>query len=34
MRTFDVTPDGAEIVFDRLRRSSDLVLIDFDADLR
>ena len=28
MRTFDVTPDGSAIVFDRLRRNSDLVLIE------
>jgi serine/threonine protein kinase/Tol biopolymer transport system component len=28
MRTFDVTPDGSEIVFDRLSRDSDLVLIE------
>jgi Tol biopolymer transport system component len=28
MRTFDLTPDGSEIVFDRLRRNSDLVLIE------
>jgi len=28
MRTFDVTPDGSEIVFDRLKRNSDLVLIE------
>ena len=27
-RTFDVTPDGMRIVFDRLREASDLVLID------
>ena len=27
-RTFDVTPDGMGIVFDRLRENSDLVLID------
>ena len=27
-RTFDVTPDGMRIVFDRLRVNSDLVLID------
>jgi Tol biopolymer transport system component len=25
---FDITPDGKEIVFDRLRDSSDIVLID------
>jgi len=28
MRTFDLTPDGREIVFDRQRQNSDLVLID------
>ena len=28
LRTFDVTPDGKQIVFDRLRDNSDLVLID------
>ena len=28
MRTFDVTPDGKQIVFDRLRENSDVVLID------
>jgi Tol biopolymer transport system component len=28
MRTFDVTPDGKRIVFDRLRENSDIVLID------
>ena len=27
-RTFDVTPDGSRIVFDRLRENSDIVLID------
>ena len=32
MRTFDVTPDGSEILFDRLRRHSDLVLIEFEGD--
>jgi Tol biopolymer transport system component len=26
--TFDITPDGKEIVFDRLRENSDIVLID------
>ena len=31
MRTFDVTPDGAAIIFDRLRRNSDLVLIEIDG---
>jgi len=28
MRTFDITPDGKQIVFDRLRDNSDIVLID------
>ena len=28
MRTFDITPDGKEIVFDRLRENSYIVLID------
>ena len=28
MRTFDVTPDGKQIVFDRLRDNSDVVLIE------
>ena len=28
MRTFDITPDGKRIVFDRLRNNSDIVLID------
>lgn len=28
MRSFDITPDGKQIVFDRLRENSDLVLID------
>ena len=27
-RTFDITPDGKYIVFDRLRENSDVVLID------
>ena len=27
--TFDITPDGKRIVFDRLRENSDIVLIDF-----
>jgi hypothetical protein len=26
MRTFDITPDGKQIVFDRLRENSDIVL--------
>jgi dipeptidyl aminopeptidase/acylaminoacyl peptidase len=28
MRTFDITPDGKQIVFDRLRDNSDIILID------
>jgi dipeptidyl aminopeptidase/acylaminoacyl peptidase len=28
MRTFDITPDGKQIVFDQLRENSDIVLID------
>jgi hypothetical protein len=28
MRTFDITPDGRRIVFDRLRENSDILLID------
>jgi Tol biopolymer transport system component len=28
MRTFDVTPDGRQIVFDRQRQNSDIVIID------
>ena len=28
MRTFDITPDGKQIVFDRLHENSDIVLID------
>ena len=31
MRTFDVTPDGQRIVFDRLRDDSDVVLIELPA---
>jgi len=27
-RTFDISPDGKEIVFDRLRENSDIVLIN------
>jgi Tol biopolymer transport system component len=27
-RTFDITPDGKRIVFDRVRQNSDIVLID------
>ncbi len=32
MRTFDITPDGKRIVFDRLREDSDIVLIELDPD--
>jgi hypothetical protein len=32
MRTFDITPDGKQIVFDRLRENSDVVLIDLPQD--
>jgi hypothetical protein len=28
MRTFDITSAGTQIVFDRLRENSDIVLID------
>ena len=28
MRTFDITPDGSRIVFDRLKEDSDILLID------
>jgi Tol biopolymer transport system component len=28
LRTFDITPDGKYIVFDRSRQNSDIVLID------
>jgi Tol biopolymer transport system component len=31
MRTFDVTPDGKQIVFDRAIENSDIVLIDLPA---
>ena len=31
MRTFDITPDGSRIVFDRLRENSDIQLIDLTA---
>jgi Tol biopolymer transport system component len=32
MRTFDITPDGREIVFDRQRQNSDIVLIDLPRE--
>jgi tricorn protease-like protein len=28
MRTFDITPDGKRIVFDRLRENADILIID------
>ena len=28
MRTFDITPDGSRVVFDRLKEDSDILLID------
>ena len=31
MRSFDITPDGRRIVFDRLRENSDILLIDLRA---
>ena len=31
MRTFDITPDGQRIVFDRLSRDSDIVMIELPA---
>ena len=31
MRTFDITPDGKQIVFDRQRENADIVLIDLPA---
>ena len=34
MRTFDVTPDGKAIVFDRLRPNSDLVVIELEPEER
>ena len=32
MRTFDITPDGSRIVFDRLTEDSDIFLIDLATD--
>jgi len=32
MRTFDVTPDGKQIVFDRMPSNSDIVLIDLPRE--
>ena len=34
MRTFDITPDGQRIVFDRLSLDSDIVLIDLEGRKR
>ena len=34
MRTFDVTPDGKQIVFDRTQEKSDIVLIDLPKKSR
>jgi hypothetical protein len=31
IRTFDITPDGRHIVFDRSRENSDILLIDLPA---
>jgi hypothetical protein len=31
MRTFDIAPDGTEIVFDRSRENSDIVLVELPA---
>jgi hypothetical protein len=28
MRSFDISPDGKQIVFDRVHENADLVLID------
>ena len=32
MRTFDITPDGKQIVFDRLRENSQVVMIDLPKE--
>ena len=32
MRTFDITPDGRSILFDRLYENSDIVLIELDPE--
>ena len=32
MRTFDITQDGKQIIFDRLRENSAVVLIDRQVD--
>jgi len=31
IQSFDITPDGKQIVFDRLRENSDIVLIDLPS---
>ena len=31
LRSFDITPDGKQIVFDRVQENSDIVLIDLPA---
>jgi Tol biopolymer transport system component len=31
-RTFDITPDGRQIVFDRIRQNADIVLIDLPKE--
>jgi hypothetical protein len=31
IQSFDITPDGKQIVFDRVRENSDIVLIDIPA---
>jgi hypothetical protein len=31
MRTFDITPDGKQIVFDRRHQNASVVLIDLPA---
>jgi hypothetical protein len=32
MRTFDITSDGKQIVFDRLRENSQVVMIDLPKE--
>jgi serine/threonine protein kinase len=32
MRSFDITPDGSRLVFDRLRENSDILLIDLATE--
>jgi len=32
MRTFDVTSDGKQIVFDRLRENSQVIMIDLPKE--